>query len=57
MLKLTRRERETITLFTADGEVTISVEKIKGKQVSVGIEAPDSVEVVRTELLKECDVG
>lgn len=53
MLKVSRREKETITLFTDNGEITISIEAIRGRQVRVGIKAPDSVEVVRSELLQK----
>lgn len=51
MLKVSRREKETITLFTDNGKITISIEAIRGRQVRVGIKASDSVEVVRTELI------
>jgi len=52
MLVLSRKENETIVI----GEITITVIRIKGNRVAVGIDAPREVEVVRGELLL-CDVG
>jgi len=49
MFKVSRREKETITLFTGNGQVTSSIDKIRGKQVRVGVIAPDSVEMLRPE--------
>lgn len=47
MLVLTRKIGETIRI----GEtITISILKFKGRAVSVGIEAPDQVRVLRGEL-------
>ena len=50
MLVLSRKENETIVI----GEITITVIRIKGNRVAVGIDAPREVEVVRGELLL-CD--
>lgn len=50
MLVLTRREFETIKLYTSDGEIEITITKIEGKQVRVGIAAPDDVDIERGEL-------
>lgn len=57
MLKLTRREGESLKLFTSDGEITIEIEFIQGRQARVAIDAPDEVEIVSAELLdsvKKC---
>ncbi len=51
MLKLTRREGESITLFTSDGPIEVWVSSIEGRQTRVGIDAPQSVNIVRSELL------
>ena len=51
MLVLSRKTKESITLQTQEGTITISIEGIRGKQVKVGIDAPPSVDVDRTELL------
>jgi len=51
MLVLSRKATESTTLQTQEGTITISIEGIRGKQVKVGIDAPRSVGVVRTELL------
>lgn len=51
MLVLTRREGEAIVINTMDGEIVLSLEQIQGAQAKVGIEAPESVLVLREELL------
>jgi carbon storage regulator CsrA len=51
MLKLTRREGEALILTTSDGEIVVSLERLSGSQVKLGIEAPKSVRVLRGELL------
>ena len=51
MLKLSRKEAESITLFTDQGEIVIHIRKIRGSQVRIAVDAPDDVNVVRTELL------
>lgn len=48
MLKLTRRPKEAIII---DGDIKVIIKWIKGNKVSVGIDAPDEVEIVREELL------
>ena len=53
MLNLTRKENESITLFTDQGEIVIHFGEIRGKQVRIAIEAPREVKVVRTELLSK----
>ena len=51
MLKLSRKEGESTTLFTDQGEIVIYIRKIRGSQVRIAVDAPDDVDVVRTELL------
>ena len=51
MLVLSRKIKESITLQTQDGTITIYIKKIKARQVKVRIDAPQSVYVDRTELL------
>lgn len=50
MLVLTRKKQERIQIGDS---VTITVVRIKGNTVRVGIEAPKDVRVVRGELVKE----
>lgn len=50
MLVLTRKPMESIKV---GGDVIVTVLSVDGNQVRVGIQAPDSVRVLRTELLKE----
>ncbi|WP_096085892.1 carbon storage regulator [Agaribacterium haliotis] len=60
MLILTRKagsadsndDRSRLTLITEDGPISIVLNEGRGNQVIVGIDAPDSVEVVRDELLE-----
>jgi len=48
MLVLARKETQQIKI---GDNITITIIKIKGKQVRVGIEAPRNIRVVRNELL------
>lgn len=50
MLILTRKEGEALII---DNDVKIQVLAIKGNQVSIGIEAPDSVPIHREEIYKK----
>ena len=53
MLILTRRESESIILSLPGSEDTIEVRVMKaGSQVSLGIDAPMEVEVLREELVQ-----
>lgn len=53
MLCLTRsvHNDNTLIIQTKDGDITISIEKITGGQVRIGIDAPAHVKVLRSELL------
>ncbi len=50
MLVLSRKLGETVRI---GGGVSITIVKIAGGGVRLGIEAPDDVEIVREELLRE----
>jgi carbon storage regulator len=50
MLVLSRRTDETIAI--PDLGITIKVIKVKGKTVSIGIEAPDQIQILRGELVE-----
>jgi carbon storage regulator len=50
MLILSRREGEALII---DNDVKIKILAIKGNQVSVGIEAPESVTIHREEIYKK----
>ena len=50
MLILTRRVNETIVIA---GGITITVLEIKGGQVRIGIEAPETVPIHRGELIEK----
>jgi len=47
MLVLTRKPKEKIQI---GGNITVTILRATRRQVSVGIEAPDSIRVIRTEL-------
>ncbi len=47
---LGRRQGETITLHTSDGAVTIRVKNIKKEQVWLTLNAPKSINIVRSEI-------
>jgi carbon storage regulator CsrA len=50
MLSLTRRENESINLYTSDGVVEIKVSKIRGNQTRIQIDAPKSISIARSEI-------
>ena len=50
MLILTRRIGESLNI---GDEIEISIVKVKGNQIVLGIEAPREISVVRSELLSE----
>jgi carbon storage regulator len=47
MLVLSRRESEQIVI---DGRITVSIVKVQGKVVRLGIEAPKEIPIRREEL-------
>jgi carbon storage regulator CsrA len=53
MLVLSRREGEALILKTSDGEIVVSVELLQGSQAKIGIDALQSVKVLRDELIEE----
>lgn len=50
MLKLGRRAGESIII---GDDIVVTILRIQGLQVSVGIEAPKDIPIVRDELLKK----
>jgi carbon storage regulator len=48
MLVLTRRENERIVI---DGRITVTVVRVEGNKIRLGIEAPQVVPIMREELL------
>ena len=47
-----RRDRESLILDTDNGQIEIMVTEINGKQVRLGVDAPQPVNIVRSELLE-----
>lgn len=55
-LILTRKPSESVTLYTADGEsITVTVASVNGQQVKLSFNAPDDVDILRSELLSVDD--
>ena len=49
---LSRKARESLLLVSGDGKrIEIHVNRIKGKTVSLAVEAPPEVRIVRKELV------
>lgn len=48
MLVLTRKENEGIVI---DGRITVTVVRVQGNRIRIGIEAPQEVPIMREELL------
>ena len=52
MLVLTRKSNQSITI---GGNVVVTVLAVEGDRVSLGIQAPREVSVLRNELIEESD--
>lgn len=52
MLVLSRKVGETFICHHPDGPITITINRVSGNRVTVGIDAPDTVPITRTELLQ-----
>ena len=50
MLVLTRKSGQSVVF---DGDIKITILSVEGDKVSVGIDAPKSIKVFRSELLDE----
>jgi|JI10StandDraft_1071094.scaffolds.fasta_scaffold08402_19 carbon storage regulator CsrA len=50
MLVLSRKPNESLVFDTSDGPVTVIINAVHGQRVTLGIEAPSAVRVVRAEL-------
>ena len=48
MLVLTRKENERIVI---DGWITVTVVRVQGNKIRLGIEAPQEVPIMREELI------
>lgn len=55
MLVIGRERNQRVILYTAHGPIVLTVTDVRngGRQVRLGFEAPDSVRIVREELLDE----
>ncbi len=52
MLILTRKTKETLVI---NDDIEVTIMKINGKQVRLGIKAPDDVTIYRKELIEKID--
>ena len=55
MLVLTRKKNERIVIQSGDDEIVVVVGKVQGNKVSVGIEAPKHVSILRGEVRRISD--
>ena len=53
MLVLTRTRGESIVIETTDGPITVLVTQVIGGKIKIGIDAPDHVRILRTEIIKK----
>jgi carbon storage regulator len=53
MLVLTRKKEEKIIIGEGSEKIEITVLRIQGDKVSIGVKAPDSVRVLREELVNK----
>lgn len=53
MLRMTRRDNENITILLGDVSVVIRFVECKRGRCAIGIDAPQQVQIVRTELLPD----
>jgi carbon storage regulator CsrA len=50
MLVLSRRIDQRIRMHTSDGPVVITITRVGGRTVGLGIEAPAAIRIIREEL-------
>lgn len=53
MLVLTRTRGESIVIQTTDGPIEVVVTRVLDGRVKIGINAPDTVKILRTELIEK----
>lgn len=53
MLVLTRTRGESIVIQTNDGPIEVVVTRVLDSRVKIGINAPDTVKILRTELIEK----
>lgn len=53
MLVLTRTRGESIVIQTTDGPVEVVVTRVLDGRVKIGVNAPDNVKILRTEIIKK----
>lgn len=57
MLVLSRYKNQDIVIDTSDGQIVIKVVDIETYKVRIGIEAPQQIQIMRRELLKEGNIA
>lgn len=53
MLVLTRTRGESIVIQTTDGFIEVVVTRVLDGRVKIGVNAPDNVKILRTELIEK----
>ncbi|MCH2130763.1 MAG: carbon storage regulator [Pirellulaceae bacterium] len=56
MLILSRKESQKLKLISADDSIVITIIRVSGEQVRIGVDAPMNVLVLRDELEAKSDV-
>ena len=56
MLILSRKESQKLKLISADDSIVITIIRVAGEQVRIGVDAPMNVLVLRDELEAKSDV-
>lgn len=53
MLVLSRKENETIIISEGDNAVVVSILAINGNRVTLGVQAPREIKIMRSELVSK----
>tara|TARA_B100000029_G_C16799748_1_gene676194 strand:+ start:97 stop:273 length:177 start_codon:yes stop_codon:yes gene_type:complete len=56
MLILSRKESQKLKLISADDSIVITIIRVSGEQVRIGVDAPMNVLVLRDELEAKSEV-
>lgn len=56
-LLLSRLLKESVRLYTSDGDIDVTVVEIARGKVRLAFKAPDKVEILRSELIKPTELA
>lgn len=57
MLVLARNVSQSLNIYTSDGVIQVRLTGVTGQQAKIGIEAPASVNIVRSEIDARIEQG